>query len=139
MNRYLGLILAGTALIALSACGGSGDDSGGSPVKSLNFADLGAAGYGVEFDDGDAYVAFGCGKFVRYDENSMNVDQGTYRLVGKLVEVDSTVIGVDMVIETDESAPGEIEVGKTYQVTEVGNGITNTNVTWIQQDDQTCP
>jgi hypothetical protein len=139
MNRFLNLVLAGTALVILSACGGGGDDADSSPVRSFNFSDLGAIGYGVEFDDGDAYVAFGCGKFVRYDENGNNIDAGTYRLVGNLVEVDSTVIGIDSVVETDASAPGEIVAGGTYQVTEVGSPPFSTRVTWIQDDSQTCP
>jgi len=137
MKTLLKLIITGLALMALSACGGDGSDDS-SPVKSFNFADLNAMGYGVEFDDGEAYVVFGCGKFVRYDDNGMYADGGTYQLVGNLVELDSTVVGIDMVLETSASAPGELKAGKTYKVTENSDDTFYTKATWIQDDNQTC-
>jgi hypothetical protein len=136
MKTLLNSVFAGIAVFALSACGGGGGGSD-SPVQSFNFADLDNRGYGVEFDDGDAYVAFGCGEYVRYEEGGY-VDSGTFELVDNIVEMDSVAMEVNTTLKTSAEAPGEIKVGGTYEVTDETNSTFSVKATWIQEDNQTC-
>lgn len=141
MNKFMQITLAGIALVGLSACGGGGGDDGGSPVKSFDFADLNNTGYGVEFNDGDAYVVFGCGKYVvrePIEDSSLAevTDIGDYLLVDNLVEMNSSM-GEDLVLETSIENPGEIQVGHTYVVSDF-NSSYQVTATWIKEDNQTC-
>lgn len=141
MNKIMQITLAGIALVGLSACGGGGGDDGGSPVKSFNFADLNNIGYGVEFNDGDAYVSFGCGIYVvrePIEDSSLTevTDIGNYLLVDNLVEMNSSS-GDNRVLETSIENPGEIQVGHTYVVNDF-NSSYKVTATWIKDDNQTC-
>jgi hypothetical protein len=137
MKTWLNVVCAGIAVFGLSACGGGGGDDESSPVNSFNFADLNNSGYGVEFDDGDAYIAFGCGKFTWYEDGNYH-DEGTYELVGNRVEVNSTLLDEDAVLETSAAEPGVLKVGQTYVVTDYVDMSYDVKVTWMQEDTQTC-